>query len=262
MKEKYSILISSEQPVIAGGASIPAQEPLDLFVKGFVDIAETFTHTLKSKITSVPVEDGFSISDNIVDEPVTLKMVLLTGDLQRSRVSSDFNFQESDSYSDYSHSHDTGANDDVTEDEFRKSLLSQLKENTTKLKSPSEGFAQLTKLKRDRTLLTVTGVFGHYENMLIEKIVIDENVDTGLSLRASVTMKQIRYAGKAIFTSGGVRVVDPLKTWELLKKKVKTKHDEYLEMLEAQKKAAELKKEKPKQKPTVTEIYSAHPWGA
>jgi len=261
MKDKYSILISKEQSVNAGGTSFPAQEPIDLFAKGFVDIAESFTHTLKSKITSVPIEDGFSISDNIVDEPVVLKMVLLTGDLHRKRVSGWFDFESSEAFFDYKVAGLTGFAGEGVGD-VTQELIEHLTNDTVELKKPEDGFEQLTKLKRDRTLLSVTGVFGHYENMLIEKLVIDESADTGLSLRAVVTMKQIRYAKKAKYIDAGVRVVTAKKAWELLMKLVNEKQAAYLKRVIAeQRKAAYLLKQDVK-KVSVMDIYMAHPWGS
>ena len=118
----------------------------------FFDAIFRTTHSTQMKITSHPVQGGANVSDHCYLEPVSLSIELGMSDANLPIISEQF--KDSDS----------------------RALAA---------------FNALRKMQQDRLLITIVTRFATYENMLIERLVIPDDLKSANGMRASLSLKQV-----------------------------------------------------------------------
>lgn len=125
-------------------------------ISGLIGIVDSYpqeTHNLASSKTSYPVEDGASVTDNVVHEP---DIITLEG-----YISNIMEIEE-------------GENDIAPE------------------ARPTDGWARIRELKDRGEPLRVVTLLGAYENMIITRVDSTVDQTTGTALRFSITLEEMR----------------------------------------------------------------------
>lgn len=158
-----------------------------------IDATPSKTHEMTSQITKNPIEDGSDITDNVRIENNILNMECIISESPLSLLGSAFNTF-------------TGA---VTSSvgELSSGFAAQLstaagssiagiiasRNNEDRL-FPEKAFQYLEELRERRIPFTVVTRLKRYENMLIARLTVPEEVDLGRSLKFQATFEQVQIA--------------------------------------------------------------------
>ena len=183
MAEQYSIWIQDESKSGDG-----------LLLKGNIDLVEDLDGSFKSRITSIPVEDGSVIADNVYDDPTVIKIkaiVTNTTSGGANAIQNQYEVNEATSLILGSfQSAQTLSEDELNQvRSIRRDAINQ--DNRIQSKRPSNALAELIELKNKRTFLRIDSLLRSYSNMLIESISYKENYGTGSALLVTIQLKEV-----------------------------------------------------------------------
>jgi hypothetical protein len=175
---------------------------------GKIDLVSEFSQQDSSKITDVPVESGGSISDHVIDQPVSLNLSAIVTNLYYDSAPAPMNDFVSQDYIGMPSSLDDTGTDllAIAYDMISKNLNSL----SVKAGRPQAVYDELRQFKKKRIFFTIHSMLGIYENMLIEDLSATEDSTTGTALFVRIGMKEVRFAESKVRTE--VVVIDSKKT--------------------------------------------------
>lgn len=234
MAEEYEITI--QDPAKGQNATLMAS--------GVIDVIEEVTHSLNSKVTDVPLEDGSSIVDHVRDTP---KKVTLTIAVSNSHTQSPLiekNTKRMQEIRGKFASIDPRAIDGFSEVELEalidESNISISSYDEVKAGRPKVALSELIDLKNSRQRVTISSFLYEYIDMIIDRISFSESAKTSSALFASVSFRQIKFATSTTDTLKGTKPVkEELVTLKDIQNKNKALEDARQKAIQEEKDAIE-----------------------
>lgn len=198
MPSRYEIYITGETP--DGDATFT-------LLDGKMDLISSVNHMHKSRITTVPVQDGSVLTDNIRNEPVVLNLVAHVSDYYTEGAEDQIaKIQELEDHLNrfWQVSELLNAPQDLLKGtaDFIKGIfreepeLGEVQYQKKAMGRPEQALADLLKKKTERTLLSVSTMLTSYDNLLIESLSFSESFETGRSLVVNITLKEVLFASQ------------------------------------------------------------------
>lgn len=127
---------------------------MPVYIDGYeIDVFTDESHTLDSMVTSDPVEDGADTTDNVKLLPTTITVTGIVSDTPFGQLA-------------------------------ERRLPGEF--------SSAYALGYLESIRDDREPVTIETSLGKYENMVMERLSIPQNAQTGDALQFTATFKQIR----------------------------------------------------------------------
>jgi len=170
-----------------------------------LDASLSESHTRDSQVTRNPIEDGSTVSDHVMLNPIKLTIEGLISDSPVSIIQSAVGTAVS-SASQLANSAIGGLGGAVAGNSVGGALGSLAGLLTGTPRDPKDAFNELENIWKKRRPIKIITALKKYENMILTNLNVPRNAQIGKSLRFSATLEEIKIVKSSIITIPSFKV--------------------------------------------------------